>query len=217
MENYRERKKREHSQFLKLTQDADRLIVRPPRYWVGFGLGLLMAVLIFLAGALLPYPFAQGEPQGHGLPAPEEQLLLSDGRILRVPHRQISQPETRKQPEWYLALVGFATVATGFLTGYVGARAFRGRIVLDCRNDELIEGKRLVGSLTTIDHVGRAKYKTLASRALVTHYEVALFFRDGVRKPLQIWEVNSSDPYGLAQTFADFLRVPVREYDKPLT
>ncbi|MCW3099645.1 MAG: hypothetical protein JWL77_5263 [Chthonomonadaceae bacterium] len=217
MESYRERKKREHIRFLKLTQDADRLIVRPPRYWVGFGLGLLVAVLIFLAGVLLPFPFSKVESHAGWLPAPQEQALLFDGRIVSVPPRQIDRPETRKKPEWYFALVGLTTVASGFLTGYVGARVFRGRIVLDRRNDELREGKRMVGSLTTIDHVGWAKYKTLASRALVTHYEVALFFRDGARKPLLIWEVNSSDPYGLAQAFADFLRVPVREYDHSIT
>jgi len=217
MESYREKKKREHLRFLKLTQDNDRLTVRPPRYWVGFGLGLLVAILIFLAGGLLPFPFPKVEPQPGRLPAPQEQVLLSDGRILRAPHRQIDQPKPQKKPEWYIAIVGLSAVASGFLTGYVGARVFRGRIVLDRRNDELRQGERLVGALTTIDHVGRAKYKTLAGRALVTHYEVALFFRDGARKPLRIWEVNSSDPYGLAQTFADFLRVPIREYEHSIT
>ena len=156
MESYRERKKREHIRVLKLTQDTDRLIVRPPRYWVGFGLGLLVAVLIFLAGVLLPFPFSKVEPgdQAGWLPAPQEQVLLSDSRIMSVPHRQIDRPETRKKPEWYVALVGLTTVASGFLTGYVGARVFRGRIVLDRRNDELRDGERLVGSLATIDHVG---------------------------------------------------------------
>jgi len=217
MESYRERKKSEHLRFLKLTQDADRLIVRPPRYWVGFGLGMLAAVLVFLTGGLMPFPFATPEPQSGGLPAPQARVLLSNGRIQHVTAPEADQPETRKKPEWYVALVGFTTVASGFLTGYVGARVFRGRIVLDLRNDELREGTRLVGALTTIDHVGWAKYKTLASRALVTHYEVALFFRNSAHKPLLIWEVNSSDPYGLAQTFADYLRVPIREYDRSIT
>ena len=217
MESYRERKKREHIRFLKLTQDADSLTVRPPRYWIGFGLGLLMAVLIFVPGALLPFPFSKVETHARWLPAPQDQILLSDGRIVSVPPRRRDQSETRKKPEWYIALVSLTTVAAGFLTGSVGARIFRGLIVLDRRNDALRDGKRLVGALTAIDHVGWAKYKTLASRALVTHYEVALFFRDSTHKPLLIWEVNSSDPYGLAQTFADFLRVPVREYDHSIT
>jgi hypothetical protein len=217
MESYREKKKREHIRFLKLTQDADSLIVRPPRYWVGFGLGFLAAVLIFVTAALLPFPFSKANRQSAWLPAPQEKVLLSNGRILNVPQRQIDKLETRKRPEWYAALVGFTTVASGFLTAYVGARVFRGRIVLDRRNDELRDGDRLVGSLTIVDHVGWAKYKTLAGRALVTHYEVALFFRDGTHKPLLIWETNSSDPYGLAQTCADFLLIPVKEYDHAIT
>ena len=52
MESYREKQKRQQISLLKMVQDEDRLIVRPPRYGLGFVLGLLVAVAVFFAGTL---------------------------------------------------------------------------------------------------------------------------------------------------------------------
>jgi len=210
LESYREKQKRQQVAFLKMEQDDARLVVRPPRFWLGFLLGVLMAVAVFIAGTL---PDAVGKRRG------DVRDLAAQSPDSATSHEFNIGTIGRPEPDYSKlkpAAVGCATVLAGFLTFYVTSRLFRSRILLDRRTNQIIVGSRVLDLLSAIDHVGWAKYKTVASRVPVTQYQVALVFRDAVHKPLAICEFNSSDPIFIANTVADFVGAPIRHYDAPI-
>src|SRR4029453_13489881 len=185
---------------MKLSVQDDLLVLRPRRLGLGVLLGFLTFVFLSLNALVPSFHFLRLKPQP--LPRP----AFSQGPLSPfVPFG----PRKKTPEEWFnqVAEAPWFTVGFGFAVFYLVSRLFRGRILLDPRQNQLLKGRR---ALCRLDQITCLEVDT-APKVFVMN-EVALIYAGRERMTLLLYDSPTSAAiWEFAKIIAEFLKVPIEK------
>src|SRR4030095_7552289 len=185
---------------MKLSFQDDRLVLRPRRLGLGVLLGFLSFVFLSLNALVPSFHFLRLKSQS--LPRP----ALTQGQLSPL----VPFGPRKKTPEaWFNQVVEAPWFSVGFAFAvfYLVSRLFRGRIVMDRRQNLLFKGHR---ALCRLDQITCLEVDT-APKVFVMN-EVALIYAGQERMTLLLYDSPTSAAiWEFAKTIAEFLRVPIEK------